>query len=145
MFLIKTFCNFKINIPSTALYKNILYKDRTMSDIINLILLKQSIFESINRTTFTITSVVIALLVSTRTVLYSDNNNIKFIIKLIALLILLLNILYSYNNVNDFKKFLINYKDQYDIADLLSKTNYIYILLSLLFIILLVNIYLFIY
>ena len=116
-----------------------------MDNVINLIFQKQNIFESVNRTTFNITTLVIALLASTQTGFYTDNNFIKNVVKFISLLILLLNILYSYNNVNDFKIFLTKYKNDYDVVDLLSKTNYIYMLTCLLFMILLANIYIFIY
>ena len=112
-----------------------------MSDIYKLILTKQSIFESINRTTFTATGVVCALLASTQTQLY-EKDYFRVIIKLIALSILLINILYTYNNITDFSNFLKKYKQEYDVNNLLQKIQYMYILFVLLIVILLMNIYL---
>ena len=99
-----------------------------MSDIYKLILSKESIFESINLTTFTATGVVSALLASTQTQFY-EKDYFKIIIKLIALSILLINILYTYNNINDFDNFLKKYKDEYDVTKLQNKVQYMYILL----------------
>jgi len=112
-----------------------------MSDIYKLILTKQSIFESVNRTTFTATGVVSALLASTQTQFY-EKDYFKIIIKLIALSILLINILYTYNNITDFSNFLKNYKNEYDVKNLQEKTQYMYILFILLIVILLINLYL---
>lgn len=112
-----------------------------MSDIYKLILSKESIFESVNRTTFTITGVVSALLASTQTQFY-EKEYFKIIIKLIALSILLINILYTYNNINQFSNFLKKYKHEYDLKYLQDKVQYMYILFILLIVILLVNIYL---
>jgi hypothetical protein len=112
-----------------------------MSDIYKLILTKESIFESINRTTFTATGVVSALLASTQTQFY-EKDYFKIIIKLIALSILLINILYTYNNITDFSNFLKKYKNEYDVKNLQEKTQYMYILFVLLIVILLINLYL---
>jgi hypothetical protein len=112
-----------------------------MSDIYKLILTKLSIFESVNRTTFTITGVVCALLASTQTQFY-EKEYFKIIIKLIALSILLINILYTYNNINEFSNFLKKYKDEYNLKYLQDKVLYMYILFILLIIILLINIFL---
>lgn len=112
-----------------------------MSDIYKLILTKESIFESVNRTTFTATGVASALLASTQTQLY-EKDYFKVIIKLIALSILLINILYTYNNITDFSNFLKKYKQEYDVSNLLQKTQYMYILFVLLIVILLINLYL---
>tara|TARA_Y100000389_G_scaffold88546_1_gene84980 strand:- start:2445 stop:2792 length:348 start_codon:yes stop_codon:yes gene_type:complete len=112
-----------------------------MSDIYKLILTKEGIFESINRTTFTATGLVCALLASTQTQLY-ETNHFRVMIKLIALSILLINILYTYNNITDFSNFLKKYKQEYDVNNLLQKTQYMYILFVLLILILLMNLYL---
>lgn len=112
-----------------------------MSDIYNIILTKQSIFESVNRTTFTATGVVCTLLASTQTELYK-NEYFKMIIKFIALFILLITILYTYNNITDFNIFLKKYKHNYNVDNLLQKVLYMYILFILLIIILLINLYL---
>jgi hypothetical protein len=112
-----------------------------MSNIESVILTKQGIFESINRTTFTITGIVIALLASTQTQIY-NTNNFKFIIRLIALAILLLNILYTHNNISDFNNYISKHKNIYDIGNLSLKIIYMYMLLLLLIMILLINIYL---
>lgn len=112
-----------------------------MSDIYKLILTKENIFEGINRTTFTATGVVSALLASTQTQFY-EKDYFKIIIKLIALSILLINILYTYNNITDFSNFLKKYKNEYDVKNLQEKTQYMYILFVLLIVILLINLYL---
>jgi Ca2+/Na+ antiporter len=112
-----------------------------MSNVESVILTKQGIFESINRTTFTITGIVIALLASTQTQIY-NTNNFKFIIRIIALAILLINILYTYNNIRDFNNYILKHKNIYDITNLSLKVTYMYMLLSLLIMILFINIYL---
>lgn len=112
-----------------------------MSDIYKLILTKQGIFESVNRTTITITSVFIALLASTQTQIY-EKDYFKLIIKLIALLLLCINILYAYNNIDDFDKFLKKYQNEYDLKNLQQKVQYMYILMLLLIFLVIINLYL---
>lgn len=114
-----------------------------MNNTYQLILTKQNIFESINRTTFTITAVFIALLASTQTQIY-EKDFLKFIVKLIALLILCINILYCYNNINDFDKFLKIYENEYEyeVKKLQKRIQYMYILMLLLMFLLLINLYL---
>lgn len=112
-----------------------------MSDIYKLILAKENIFEGINRTTFTATGVVSALLASTQTQFY-EKDYFKLIIKLIALAVLCINILYTYNNINDFDKFLKTYKNEYDVKDLQKKVQYMFMLMLLLIFLLMINLYL---
>jgi SNF family Na+-dependent transporter len=71
----------------------------------NILLSKTSVFESVNRTIFTVVGVVLGLLVSTGTNLYI-NESYKQFIKMIALAILLLIIIYSAFNVTDYKNFI---------------------------------------
>mgnify|MGYP001053398955 CR=1 FL=1 len=71
----------------------------------NILLSKTSVFESVNRTIFTAVGVVLGLLASTNTNLYT-NESYKQFIKMIALAILLLIIIYSVFNVTDYKNFI---------------------------------------
>jgi len=75
----------------------------------SILLSKTSIYESVNRTFFTISGVAIALLASTQTQLY-NNENIKNAICVIAMLILAINILYGFFNVTDYKHFIDKFK-----------------------------------
>jgi len=98
----------------------------------SLLLSKTSIYESVNRTIYTISGVAIALLASTQTKLY-NNEDIKNAIAVIAMLILAMNILYGFFNVTDYKHFIDKFKTK-DNNDVLSiYVNYnIYIMYSLL-------------
>jgi len=81
----------------------------------NILLSKTSIFESINRTLFTAAGVSLALLASTQTNLYVEENA-KQIIKIVGLLILVLMVIYGFYNVADYKNFIDNYKTNDDNA-----------------------------
>jgi len=78
----------------------------------NILLSKTSIYESVNRTIFTAVGVVLALLASTNTNLYT-NESYKQFIKMIALAILLLVIIYSVFNVTDYKNFI----DRFNVSE----------------------------
>lgn len=109
----------------------------------SILLSKCSIYESINRTVFTITGVSLALLASSHTNLYNDDN-VKFTVRLIGMLILSLNILYAFYNVQDYGDFISNFKTKEDNNVLSIYTEYnfyiIYGLIILLISILLCNI-----
>ena len=75
----------------------------------NILLAKTAIFESVNRTLFTASGVSLALLASTQTNLYNDENS-KNVIRLTGLSMLALTIVYGFYNVSDYKNFLDNYK-----------------------------------
>jgi hypothetical protein len=79
----------------------------------NILLAKTSIFESVNRTLFTAAGVSFALLASTQTNLYNDENS-KNVIRLTGLSMLALTIVYGFYNVSDYKNFLDNYKTKDD-------------------------------
>ena len=79
----------------------------------NILLAKTSIFESVNRTLFTASGVSFALLASTQTNLYNDENS-KNVIRLTGLSMLVLTIVYGFYNVSDYKNFLDNYKTKDD-------------------------------
>ena len=109
----------------------------------NILLSKNSIFESVNRTIFTVAGAAIGLLASTQTSLYNDEN-IKNIIRITAMALLLLIIIYGYYNVEDYKHFLENYKtkDNNAVIDIYTdiNINILYIFLILLFIVFVCNI-----
>lgn len=109
----------------------------------SVLLSKNGIYESINRTIFTITGVALALLASTHTQLY-DNVTVKSSIRLIAMLLLFLNILYGFYNVQDYRDFITNFKTKEDNNVLSIYTEYniyiIYCLLALLISVLICNI-----
>jgi|TARA_B000000477_G_C6081722_1_gene223438 hypothetical protein len=79
----------------------------------NILLAKTAIFESVNRTLFTASGVSFALLASTQTNLYNDENS-KNVIRLTGLSMLALTIVYGFYNVSDYKNFLDNYKTKDD-------------------------------
>jgi len=79
----------------------------------NILLAKTAIFESVNRTLFTASGVSFALLASTQTNLYNDENS-KNVIRLTGLSMLALTIVYGFYNISDYKNFLDNYKTKDD-------------------------------
>lgn len=79
----------------------------------NILLAKNSIYESVNRTLFTASGVSFALLASTQTNLYNDEN-CKNVIRLTGLSMLALTIVYGFYNVSDYKNFIDNYKTKDD-------------------------------
>ena len=79
----------------------------------NILLVKTSIFESVNRTLFTSSSVSLALLASTQTNLYVDETA-KLIIRVVGLSMLALIVVYGFYNVSDYKSFIDNYKTKDD-------------------------------
>lgn len=79
----------------------------------NILLVKTSIFESVNRTLFTASSVSLALLASTQTNLYVDETA-KLIIRAVGLSMLALIVVYGFYNVSDYKSFIDNYKTKDD-------------------------------
>jgi hypothetical protein len=96
-----------------------------MTTIENDILLsKTSIFESVNRTLFTVAGVSFALLASTQTNLYVDETA-KLIIRAVGLLMLALIIVYGFYNVSDYKSFIDNYKtkDDNSVISIYTDTN----------------------
>ena len=109
----------------------------------NILLAKNSIFESVNRTLFTASGVSFALLASTQTNLYNDENS-KNIIRLTGLFMLMLAIVYGFYNVSDYKNFLDNYKtkDNNSVINIHTENNLliIYCYLVLLCIVLVANI-----
>ncbi len=72
----------------------------------NILLSKTSIYESVNRTIFTAVGVVLALLASTNTNLYTNENYKKFINIIALAILLLIIIIYSTFNVTDYKNFI---------------------------------------
>jgi len=98
----------------------------------SLLLSKTSIYESVNRTFFTISGVAIALLASTQTKLY-NNEDIRNAIAFIAILILAMNILYGFFNLTDYKIFIDKFKtkDNNDILSIYFEYS-IYVMYSLL-------------
>tara|TARA_Y100000389_G_scaffold149843_1_gene149309 strand:- start:69 stop:446 length:378 start_codon:yes stop_codon:yes gene_type:complete len=79
----------------------------------DILLAKTAIFESVNRTLFTASGVSFALLASTQTNFYNDENG-KNVIRLTGLSMLALTIVYGFYNVSDYKNFLDNYKTKDD-------------------------------
>jgi len=109
----------------------------------NILLAKTAIFESVNRTLFTASGVSFALLASTQTNLYNDENS-KNVIRLTGLSMLALTIVYGFYNVSDYKNFLDNYKtkDDNSVININTENNLliIYCYLVLLCIVLVANI-----
>lgn len=90
----------------------------------NILLVKTSIFESVNRTLFTASGVSLALLASTQTNLYIDETY-KLIIKAVGLSMLTLIVIYGFYNVSDYKSFIDNYKtkDDNDVISIYTEYN----------------------
>jgi hypothetical protein len=109
----------------------------------NILLAKTAIFESVNRTLFTASGVSFALLASTQTNLYNDENS-KNVIRLTGLSMLALTIVYGFYNVSDYKNFLDNYKTTDDNSVININTDnillIIYCYLVLLCIVLVANV-----
>lgn len=105
------------NIPFYLVRKiiNMLYLSKMITIENNILLMKTSIFESVNRTLFTASGVSLALLASTQTNLYVDETT-KLIIKAVGLSMLALIIVYSFYNITDYKNFIDNYKTKDDNA-----------------------------
>ena len=109
----------------------------------DILLAKTAIFESVNRTLFTASGVSFALLASTQTNLYNDENS-KNVIRLTGLSMLALTIVYGFYNVSDYKNFLDNYKtkDDNSVININTENNLliIYCYLVLLCIVLVANV-----
>lgn len=109
----------------------------------NILLAKNSIFESVNRTIFTVAGATMGLLASTQTSLYNDEN-IKNIVRITAMTLLLLIIIYGYYNIEDYKHFLDNYKTKDNNGAISIYTdinmNILYVFLILLFVVFICNI-----
>ena len=109
----------------------------------NILLVKTSIFESVNRTLFTASGVSLALLASTQTNLYADETG-KLIIKAVGLSMLTLIVIYGFYNVSDYKSFIDNYKTKDDNSVININTDnillIIYCYLVLLCIVLVANV-----
>jgi len=109
----------------------------------DILLAKTAIFESVNRTLFTASGVSFALLASTQTNLYNDENS-KNVIRLTGLSMLALTIVYGFYNVSDYKNFLDNYKTKDDNSFININTDnillIIYCYLVLLCIVLVANV-----
>ena len=90
----------------------------------NVVLLtKNSIYETINHTIFIITGIALALLASSMTNLYNDDN-VKNIIKINSIVLLFITILYAFYNVQDYKDFITNFKTSEDNNVLSIYTEY---------------------
>jgi hypothetical protein len=95
-----------------------------MISIDNTVLLtKNSIYESINLSIFVITGISLALLASSHTNLYNDDN-VKNSIKVISVTLLFLAIIYAFYNVQDYKDFITNFKTKEDNNVLSIYTEY---------------------
>jgi hypothetical protein len=109
----------------------------------NILLAKTAIFESVNRTLFTASGVSFALLASTQTNLYNDENS-KNVIRLTGLSMLVLTIVYGFYNVSDYKNFIDNYKtkDDNSVININTENNLLimYCYLVLLCIVLVANV-----
>jgi hypothetical protein len=97
-----------------------------------VLLAKNTIYESINLSVFVFTGISLALLASSHTNLYNDDN-VKNSIKIISVLLLFLTILYAFYNVQDYKDFITNFKtkDDNNVLSIYTEYNF-YIMYSLL-------------
>tara|TARA_B100000795_G_scaffold269298_1_gene258265 strand:- start:14874 stop:15236 length:363 start_codon:yes stop_codon:yes gene_type:complete len=99
----------------------------------DILLSKNTIFESVNRTVFTAVGISLTLLASTQTNLYTDNSA-RYFIKIISLCLLSIIIVYGFFNLQDYRYFLDNYKtiDDNGIISIYTESNIIILYLFLL-------------